>query len=38
LDPSIDRVNERTGKEWAEDEVIKLNSAVQMQGDKDWVT
>jgi hypothetical protein len=34
LDPSIDRVNGRTG-EWAEDEDIKLKGAIQTHGDKD---
>jgi phosphoribosylanthranilate isomerase len=35
LDPSIDRMNERTGK-WAEGEDIKLKDSVQLHGGKDW--
>jgi hypothetical protein len=35
LDPSIDRLSQRTGK-WSEDENIKLKDAVQTHGDKDW--
>jgi myb proto-oncogene protein len=35
LDPSINRVNGRTGK-WEEDEDSKLKDAVQMRGDKGW--
>jgi hypothetical protein len=35
LDPSIDRVNMRTGK-WTEDESIKLKDAVQTHGGKNW--
>jgi hypothetical protein len=35
LDPSIDRVNGRTGK-WAEDEDSKLKEAVQTHGGKNW--
>jgi hypothetical protein len=36
LNPSIDRVNGRTGK-WAEDEDSKLKEAVQTHGVKNWV-
>jgi hypothetical protein len=36
LDPSIDRVNGRTGK-WGEDEDVELKDAVETHGDKDWV-
>jgi hypothetical protein len=36
LDPSIDRASGRSSK-WVEDDVIKLKSAIQTHGDKDWV-
>jgi myb proto-oncogene protein len=36
LDPSIDRVNKRTGK-WSKDEDIKLKDGVQIHGGKNWV-
>jgi hypothetical protein len=35
LDPSLDRANGRTGK-WVEDEDIKLKSAVEKYGGKNW--
>jgi hypothetical protein len=35
LDPSIDRVNGRTG-EWKEDEDIELKHAAQNHGGKNW--
>jgi hypothetical protein len=35
LDPSIDRMNGRTGS-WTEDEDIKLKNAVHEHGSKDW--
>jgi myb proto-oncogene protein len=35
LDPSIDRVNERSGK-WTAVEDIKLKDIVQTHGDKNW--